>query len=95
MFFHLGYQHDDNGWVGVAICSKAHAQMKALFTSCGGIILWPINDMFIIAPNGSLENVAIETPNPLVEGKYISRFQVEGFKFPPHIQITEKVLIDP
>jgi hypothetical protein len=34
--------------------------------------------MFIIAFDGSLENVAIETPNPLVEGKYISRFQVEG-----------------
>jgi len=46
--------------------------------------------MFIIAPNRSLENVAIETPNPLVEGKYISRFQVEGVQIStPHTNNTK------
>jgi hypothetical protein len=35
--------------------------------------------MFIIALDGSLENVTIETPNPLVEGKYISSGRGSNF----------------
>jgi hypothetical protein len=39
MFFQLNYRHDGSGQIGVGICSKAHAQVKALFGSCGGIVL--------------------------------------------------------
>jgi hypothetical protein len=38
MFFHLGYQQDGNGRVGVATCSKAHSQLKALFANGEGIV---------------------------------------------------------
>jgi hypothetical protein len=31
MLFHLGYRYDGNGQVGVAMCSKAHPWVKALF----------------------------------------------------------------
>jgi hypothetical protein len=34
--------------------------------------------MFIPTLDGSIENVAIETPNPLVERKYVLTSQVEG-----------------
>jgi hypothetical protein len=39
MFFHLSYWHDGSGQIGVVICLKAQAQVKALFGSCGGIVL--------------------------------------------------------
>ncbi len=46
--------------------------------------------MFIIALDQSLENVAIKTPNLSVEGKYISRFQMEGVQIStPHINNTK------
>jgi len=35
MFFHLSYWHDGSGQIGVVICLKAQAQMKALFGSVG------------------------------------------------------------
>jgi len=37
-FFHLGYQQDGNGRVGVVTCSKAHSQLKALFANDEGIV---------------------------------------------------------
>ncbi len=51
--FHLGYWHHGNGWVGVTMCLKARAQVKALFVNCGGIVLRPLDDMFGLTPNGS------------------------------------------
>jgi len=32
----LGYRHDGSEKIGVMICSKAWAQIKALFAICGG-----------------------------------------------------------
>jgi hypothetical protein len=74
MLFHLGYQHDSNGRVGVTMCSKARAQVKALFANYEGIIFQPLDNMFVLAPNGSIENVTIEMPNPLVEGEFVLTF---------------------
>jgi hypothetical protein len=34
--------------------------------------------MFIPTLDGSIENVAFETPNPLIERKYVLTSQVEG-----------------
>jgi hypothetical protein len=48
--------------------------MKALFANCEGIIFQPLDDMFVPAPNGSIKNVTIETPNPLVEGEFFLTF---------------------
>jgi hypothetical protein len=63
MLFHLGYQNDGNGWIGVAMCSKAHLGVKAMFSQCGGLVLPPLNDMEVPThiPNGRIEDVAIET----------------------------------
>jgi hypothetical protein len=69
MLFHLGYQHDGSGRVGVTMCSKTCAQVKALFANCEGIIFQPLDNMFVLALNGSIENVTIEMPNLLVEGE--------------------------
>jgi len=42
MFFHLGYQHDGSGHIGVEICPKTQAQVKPLFANYGGILLLTI-----------------------------------------------------
>jgi hypothetical protein len=34
--------------------------------------------MFVPTPNGSVHNMAIEMPNPLMEEEFASMFQVEG-----------------
>jgi len=60
------------------MCLKENTQMKALFATCGGIVPWPWDDMFIPTLDGSIENVAFETPNPLIERKYVLTSQVEG-----------------
>lgn len=78
MLFHLGNWHDGNGRKGVAMCSKIQAQVKALFTGYGGIVLWPPHDMFVPTPNGLIENMAIETSNLLVEGESTLTSEVEG-----------------
>jgi hypothetical protein len=62
MLFHFGYQHDGNWWVGVTMCSKTWAQVKALFANCEGIIFQPLYNMFVPTFNGSIENVTIEMP---------------------------------
>lgn len=38
IFFHLGYQPDGNGHIGVDICPKTQAQVKPLFANFGGIL---------------------------------------------------------
>jgi len=45
-----------------------------------GLVLPPLNDMEVPAhiSNGRTKDAAMETPNPLVDGKFISMFQVEG-----------------
>jgi hypothetical protein len=45
MLFHLGYQYDGNGQIGIALCSRAHPPMKALFARCGGLVCPPQNNM--------------------------------------------------
>jgi hypothetical protein len=74
MLFHLGYHHDGSGQVYVTMCPKTCAQVKALFANCEGTIFQPLDNMFILAPNGSIENVTIEIPNLLVEGEFFLTF---------------------
>jgi len=74
MLFHLGYQHDGSGQVGVTMCLKARTQVKALFANCEGIIFQPLDSIFVPALNGSIQNVTIERPNPLVEGEFVLAF---------------------
>jgi hypothetical protein len=101
MLFHLGYQNDGNGWIGVAMCSKAHLGVKAMFSQCGGPVLPPLNDMEVPThiPNGRIEDVAIETFmgvwNLSVEREFALTFQMEGVQIFTPFQITHKVLIDP
>jgi hypothetical protein len=52
--------------------------VKALFTNCEGIVPRPPNDMFGLTPNGSIQNVAIETPNMLVKIEFVSMSKMEG-----------------
>jgi hypothetical protein len=78
MFFHLHYQHNGNEKIGVIMCSKEWPQVKALFTTCRGIALWPLNGMVILAPNGPKNNIAIEILNLLVEGESTLTFQTKG-----------------
>jgi hypothetical protein len=47
--FHLGYQQDGNGRVGVVTCSKTHSQLKALFANGEGIVFRPSNDNIVLA----------------------------------------------
>jgi hypothetical protein len=77
MFFHLSYWHDGNGRTDVVMCLKAWAQMNALFSSCEGIILWPMDNMFVPILHGPIKIMVIEMPNPSMEGKYVSMFQVK------------------
>jgi hypothetical protein len=48
--------------------------MKAVLVRCDGLVLPPLNDMEVLTH--SLD-VAMEMPNPLVEGKFVSTSQVE------------------
>jgi len=90
--FHLGYWHDGNGWVGVTMCLKAQTQVIALLVNYGRIVPQPLDDMFGLTPNGSIQNVAIETSNLLVEGEFVSMSKMEGVQIsiPP-----ENILINP
>lgn len=44
----------------------------------GEFSFWPLDDIFASTNNGSIENMTIETSNFLMEGKFISIFQVDG-----------------
>jgi hypothetical protein len=67
--------------------------MKALFALCGGLVPPPLNDMEVPThiPNGQIEDVAIKTLNPLVEGEYVSMFQMEGVRNFTPLQIVQIV----
>jgi hypothetical protein len=80
MLFYLGCHYDGNARARVAMCSKACPQMKTLFARCGGLVLPPLNNMEKLPhiSNGGIEDVAIETLKPLVEGEFVSTSQVEG-----------------
>jgi hypothetical protein len=69
MFFH-SYRYDGNGRTRIALCSKAHPWVKALFAQCGRLVPPPLNDMEVLAhiSDGRTENVAMEKLNPFVEG---------------------------
>jgi hypothetical protein len=60
------------------MCSKAWAQIKALFAICGGIVLQPLDDMVVLIPNGPIDNVVIELSNHSMEGKSTLTFQTKG-----------------
>jgi len=51
--------------------------------------------MVTLTPNGPIENVAIETSNPLVDGEFTLTSQVERVQICTHLQITWRVPIDP
>ncbi len=48
IMFHLGYQYDDNGQIGIVMCSRAHPRMKVLFAQCGAFVLPPLNNMEVL-----------------------------------------------
>ncbi len=97
MIFHLSYQYDDNGWAKIAMCSKAHPRVKALFVRCGGFVSPPLNDMEVPThiSNEQTNDVAMEMLIPLVGREYASMFQMEKvWNFTP-LQTTQRVLINP
>jgi hypothetical protein len=46
-------------------------------------------------PSGQIKDVAMETPNPSMEGESISMFQMKGVRTFTPLQIALKVVIDP
>jgi hypothetical protein len=50
--------------------------------------------MVILAPNGPTNNVVIEILNFWWRENLPQHFKWKGLKFAPHIQITQRVLID-
>jgi hypothetical protein len=84
MFFHLGYQDACNGRVGV--------EMDC--TTFKGILSQSKWDMIVLDPNGPTKNMAIEISN-LSPRHFKRHFKWKGFEFEPHLQIAQKVLIDP
>ncbi len=55
-------------------------QMKKLFDTCGEIIHWPLDDMFVLALDGPMENMTIKMLSFLMDGKFISTSQMEGVR---------------
>jgi hypothetical protein len=53
-------------------------QMKKLFDTCGGIIHQPLDDMFVLALNGLIGNMAIEMMSFFMDGEFVLTSQVEG-----------------
>ncbi len=80
MIFHLGYQYDGNGRTRIVMCSRAQQRLKALFAQCDKLVPPPLNDMEVPThfPNGQIEDVTIEMPNPLAKGEFALTSQVEG-----------------
>jgi hypothetical protein len=52
--------------------------IKALFTTCGRIVLWLIDHMIVLTFDGLIDNVPIKAPNPLVKGEFPLMFLMEG-----------------
>ncbi len=90
MLFHLDYRYDGNGRTGIVVCSKAHAWVKTIFAQCGGLVPPPLNNMETLAhiPDGRIEDVAMETLNPSMEGKFVLTSQVEGARNFTPLQTT-------
>ncbi len=66
--------------------------MKAILVQCDGLVLPPLNDMEVLTHilDGRTKDVAMEMPNPLVEGKFVSTSQVEGaWNFTPFTNNTK------
>jgi hypothetical protein len=78
----------------IVMCSKAHPRVKALFAQCGGLVPPPLNDMEVLVHilDGQTKDVAMETPNPSMEGKFTSTSQVKGVQIFTPLQIVLKVL---
>jgi hypothetical protein len=71
------------------VCSKAHPWVKALFAQCGELVLPPLNEMGVPAHilDGLIKDVAMETPNPSMEGEFVLMFQMERAQnFTPYKQ---------
>jgi hypothetical protein len=80
MLFQLDYRYDGNGQTGIVVCSKAHAWVKTLFAQCGGLVPPPLNDMEVLAHIliGRIEDMAMETLNPSMEGESTLTSLMEG-----------------
>ncbi len=66
---------------------NAWTQIKELFAKHENCPL-TLNDIIILTLDMPLENMAIEMPNPFVEGEFTSIFPMEKVKFTPHLQTT-------
>jgi hypothetical protein len=73
---------------------QRHGHKSKHYFPCGGIVLQPLNDMVVLAHDGTIENVTIELPNPSKEGESTSTFKWKGLEFTPHRQITQRVIIN-
>jgi hypothetical protein len=72
------------------MCSKAHPWVKTLFAQCDGLVPPHLNHMEMSAHilDGQIEDMAIETSNPSMEGNFISMFQMEGVQIFTPLQTT-------
>ncbi len=54
--------------------------MKVLFAQCRAFVLPPLNNMEVLTHilDGWTKDVTIATTNILMEGKFVSMFQMEG-----------------
>jgi len=54
--------------------------MKALFAQCDKLVPPPLNNMEVPThfPDGQIEDVTIEMPNPFTEREFALTFQMEG-----------------
>jgi hypothetical protein len=67
---------------------QKHGHKSKHHLPCGGIVLQPLNDMFELTHDGTIDNVTIEMPNPTKEGESTLTFKWKGLKSTPHLQIT-------
>jgi hypothetical protein len=65
-------------------------QMKKIFDTCGGIIHQPLDDMFVLAPNGLIGNMAIKMMSFLMDGKFVLTSQMEGVQILQHVYEQHK-----
>jgi len=60
--------------------------MKKIFDICGGIIHQPLDDMFVLARDGPMENMAIKNAEFFLWMENLFRhLKWKGFKFPAHL----------
>ncbi len=51
---------------------QRHGHKSKHYLPCGGIVLQPLNDVVVLAHDGTIENVTIEMPNLSKEGESTS-----------------------